>query len=339
MVNENSSKVRLKDIAEEVGTTPGTVSRVLNGRMLDRISDRTQAKVRSAAHRLGYSVNPIARAMRTNETMTLGVSVRGLREPARAGLAEELEYQCQQRGYDLFIGIERDEPLAELQRLRNRMIDGLILIRGAFISDPNGVIEQLAEESFPLVCMGPQPRRDVASVDWQRRGGTRELAEGLFRRGAERAMLIGRESSPGMIQRADGLEDACRNIGRELKSEVCILGKSNNVTEKITNELRRFLPDTVIVQSEKLALSVFHATKVLGWKIPEELWLACASSAQLAEWQAPPLTTLDPDQEQLAQKALEILIAQIHKQPGEPNRKVHRVPAEIHWRASTGIVS
>jgi DNA-binding LacI/PurR family transcriptional regulator len=79
MENENgdnkkiskSPRVTLKIVAEHLGLTPATISAVLNdtaGAM--RIPQATKDRITAAARDLNYHPNPLARALRSGQTIT-----------------------------------------------------------------------------------------------------------------------------------------------------------------------------------------------------------------------------------------------------------------------------
>ncbi|MGF1633551.1 MAG: LacI family DNA-binding transcriptional regulator [Phycisphaerae bacterium] len=63
----------LNEIASTTGVSAGTVSRVLNGRMAGRISERTRKLVLDAANEAGYRPNAAARSMLEGRTRTIGI--------------------------------------------------------------------------------------------------------------------------------------------------------------------------------------------------------------------------------------------------------------------------
>lgn len=337
-------KVRLKDVAQTAGTSECTASRVLNKRMLDRISKDTQQRVYQAAEKLGYSANPIARAMRTQRTMTVGVSLKNLREGIAATLADELEWYAQQHGFDLFIGVERDEPLAELHRLRQREVDGLILVRSTTVYDPHQILAALRKEHFPLVCIGPAPFSGIASVDWDRHTGVRKMTADLTKCGASRLLLIGTIDSPGMKQRENGFREAVSevsNITAETfylvnSQEEARLLKADKASDLLNTKLQKFKPDTVIVQSSKLARKISELAHRLNWNIPADLKLAVASSMNNPDWENPPITTLEPDVALMAETTIKTLGHFITKRGQNPiqSRSIQMVEPKICWRKS-----
>lgn len=78
MHNENTgakkaskSRVTLKTVADHLGLTPGTISAVLNhapGAL--RIPQATKARILAAAREMNYQPNPLARALRTGQTIS-----------------------------------------------------------------------------------------------------------------------------------------------------------------------------------------------------------------------------------------------------------------------------
>ena len=61
--------VTIKDVAKRAGVAISTVSRVLNG--LDKVSAKTEKRVREAVAELGYVQNALAVSMVTGQTKTV----------------------------------------------------------------------------------------------------------------------------------------------------------------------------------------------------------------------------------------------------------------------------
>ncbi|MHC4874678.1 MAG: LacI family DNA-binding transcriptional regulator [Planctomycetota bacterium] len=78
----------LKNIAEMVGTTPGTVSRVLNDKGKEiRLSDGMISRVKAVADELGYTPNKHAKNLKLGISNTIGVAV------STTGAQNELTYR------------------------------------------------------------------------------------------------------------------------------------------------------------------------------------------------------------------------------------------------------
>jgi DNA-binding LacI/PurR family transcriptional regulator len=75
VVVADSRRVTLRDVAAASGVSPATVSFVLRGSPGQTISAATQARVRQAAHDLGYVPHGIARALREGSSRIVVLSV------------------------------------------------------------------------------------------------------------------------------------------------------------------------------------------------------------------------------------------------------------------------
>lgn len=335
------TRVRLKDVAEKAGTSPGTVSRVLNNRNLHQISKQTQQRIRQIAAQMGYAVDPVARAMKTGQSMTLGLSVTGLRGSTQAHLAEEIEHQCHLRGFELLVGIERDEPLAELARLRNRMVDGLILVRSSAVDDPNGILPTLQAQSFPFVCIGPPPLPGVVSVDWDRHGALQQLGTTLLAQGTRRMLLLGVSRSPGFEQRMRGLDAAVRShqqckLDIRTLDDLGVPNQPEPVRVAIHSLLSERRPDTLVVHSEHLAWAALAAAGDLGLSIPRDLAIACACSVPDADWHQPAWTSMELDYPQMASTAVGLLKdLTAGGDPADIAKTSRPLPPVIRWRQTT----
>jgi DNA-binding LacI/PurR family transcriptional regulator len=64
------ARVTLRNVADHIGLTPGTISAVLNNTPgARRIPQSTRNRILTAARELNYQPNPLARALRTGQAM------------------------------------------------------------------------------------------------------------------------------------------------------------------------------------------------------------------------------------------------------------------------------
>ena len=80
-----STSITAQYVGKLAGVSQSTVSRVLNGRD-NAISEETRHRVVEVATQLGYSPDPIARALRGKQTFLLGLIVREIADPFFAKL-------------------------------------------------------------------------------------------------------------------------------------------------------------------------------------------------------------------------------------------------------------
>ena len=71
-MDNKKSRVTLKTVADHLGLTAGTISAVLNNTVASaRIPQSTKDRVFAAARELNYQPNPLARALRTGQSVSL----------------------------------------------------------------------------------------------------------------------------------------------------------------------------------------------------------------------------------------------------------------------------
>ena len=121
-------KVTLKDIANELGVTVGTVSHVLNG--IDDISEETKLRVLDAARRMGYISNGLAASLRSGKTKTVALIIPDISNPHLAYQTKLIEDKMQELGYSVIILNTNENEKTEYEAIKtacSRQVDGVLL--------------------------------------------------------------------------------------------------------------------------------------------------------------------------------------------------------------------
>ena len=122
---------RLLEIAHKTGFSVSTVSRVLHDHSNKyKISAATKEIIRKAAEELGYRPNKLARGLRLNQTLEIGVIVPDIANPFFATLVKSIGGELRKSGYSIFV-YDSDEDTANeaesVNILLGKKVDGLIL--------------------------------------------------------------------------------------------------------------------------------------------------------------------------------------------------------------------
>lgn len=155
MTDPNSpAPVSLREVADAAGVSRMTASRALSGR--GRVAAATQARVRRAAERLGYQPDPevtkLMHHLRTRRTrrpagVIVGLTTRQAAdpEPYFRAMVHGATRRAEERGYRFeVLGIgEAPEPTLG-RRLRNRGVEGLVLLPMAAPIDLSGLLDWAA---------------------------------------------------------------------------------------------------------------------------------------------------------------------------------------------------
>src|SRR5690625_1564982 len=143
----------LRDVAEIANVHPGTASRALNPRTQDLVNAQTVQRVLAAAKRLGYRPNSLARALKTNQTFTVGILIPDLTNPLFPPIVRGVESVLEPAGYTALLANTDNMPdkgLDAFNHLLGRQVDGF-LVATSFRSDPLG--STLSGLSLPVVLI------------------------------------------------------------------------------------------------------------------------------------------------------------------------------------------
>jgi len=127
-------RVTINDVARRCRVTPSTVSRVLNQYTKNfSVAPNVRRRILRAVEELGYRGDPLARAMRSRQTLMIGVHVPHI-DVSTAASVEAVQYLCVKRGYEILLAVHRrpEEVDAAFQRHLDRKVDGLLLVSPAF---------------------------------------------------------------------------------------------------------------------------------------------------------------------------------------------------------------
>jgi LacI family transcriptional regulator len=119
----------LKDVARAAGVSAATVSRVMQDN--PRISEKTKVRVRVCVAELGYTVNNIARSLKTSRTRIIGFICPELTNSFFMQVAKGVEDELKKAGYSLIIcnsGENAEEETNRLHLLIEQCVDGIILV-------------------------------------------------------------------------------------------------------------------------------------------------------------------------------------------------------------------
>ncbi len=153
------ARVTIKDIAEQAGVSPATVSRFLNKRY-GSMSSETRDRIAQVIERTGYKPNNAARSLRLDRTNTIGVILADIRNPFSSAMLEELSQQAARRGCSIVTAISSNNSQSEaeaLERLVDAGVDGIIV--NTCSNDPAPLRAVAATK--PVVLLD----RDVEGID------------------------------------------------------------------------------------------------------------------------------------------------------------------------------
>jgi len=345
-MNKKSDQKRVtgKDIAVFAGVSQSTVSRVLssNGDS-SLISEKTANRIKEIAREVGYSPNPIARALRGEKTNLIGLIVREIADPFFAGIIEEISLGLRQEGYYVILGHVHSDPVEGTQITRildSRQCDGMIFLGD--LRDDMKYIKKVIDEGHPAVtmCRGDQAEQ-IPSINCNNKNGTRMVFDHLLELGHKSFVFIDGGSIGDIRERRITCIELKEHYP-ELSISV-IRAERNNFKGgfKATQILlgRPNIPTAIMVADDGMAVGVLSAIKNAGLDVPGQISVTGFDDIELSQYTIPTLTTVRQPIEQMAKKAIQMLIKFINKEHLSESETRISLDPKLIIRNSTGPVS
>ncbi|HEX6682597.1 MAG TPA: LacI family DNA-binding transcriptional regulator [Candidatus Limnocylindrales bacterium] len=328
--------IRRADVARLAGTSPAVVSYVLNGGPRG-VSPETKARVLAAIEQLGYRPNGIARSLRMNRTMTLGLVVPDNANPFFAELARAIEEASYAQGYTLLIGNAAEDDERQTSYVRTflaRQVDGLFLVPA---HGPVGCLDDLRRSGTPWVSLDRQiPGAGAPAVLVDNRGGAYAATRHLVEHGRRRiACLAGPRDVLPAHDRVAGWRDALAEEGirpNAMKVWHAPFGRHAGYRAALDILSRKDRPDALFVASDEQALGVLRAVAHLGLRCPDDVALASFDGIPATAYAIPALTTMSQPFADMGRAALTHLLDQMNGESGPADV----LPVSLMTRGSCG---
>ena len=264
-------KVTLKDIANELGVTVGTVSHVLNG--VDDISAETRERVLAAAKQLGYVPNNAAASLRSGKTNTIAVIVPDISNPHIARQIKLIEDKMRPCGYSVIILNTGENEEAEREAILTacgKQVDGILLCPAQHGKENVALLERM---EMPYLLIGRYfadlPADYVCSDDPK---GGYLAGQYLLRGGRQNPLYIG---APAYIEgsraRFDGLCRAYQEAGIPLSPDrfIEIDPRAEGVEQTVADICRRGVAfDAIVAFSDLIAFKITAHLRKEGRNVP-----------------------------------------------------------------------
>jgi LacI family transcriptional regulator len=315
------------DIAQHLGLSPSTVSRALN--KPGRINAKTEQRIREAAAELNYRINPMARALPTGRTNTLGLILTDITNPVYFPLVRGAERIAAAEGYTLVLAESQESDVLEAESAQRLLqsIDGLVLVASRLDDER---IEALADIK-PLVLVN----RVVAGVP----GVVPDLVPGipdaldhLASLGhTSLAFLSGPSASWMSRLRWEILLDEAPRRGMT----VVEIGPGLPTLDGGEQGLRRVQASgvtAVIAYNDLMAIGLLRACRSAGIDVPSQLSIIGFDDIFGSDFTSPPITTIRTPLDLAGEEAVHLILAALGDDDVPERRHVR---AEFVRREST----
>jgi len=337
-----SERVRLKDIAQQLGVHPSTVSRSLNPATRDMVSPEVVEKVTTTAKALGYRPNPLARGLKTRTSGNIGVFVPDLTNPLFPEIVRGAEAVLLKAGLTPILANtknDHDRKLMLVDHLLQRQIDGIIIIT-AVKNDP--IIAACRENDIPVVVSDRGiGETEVPGLIIDDQFGMRSVVAHLVQLGHRKMALIsGPQHLSTSVSRHTAALRAMHEHDIEVDPDLITFCKDFS-TDSGRHACRILLDQgkaftAIITVNDHYAMGVNAELYDRNLQCPAEFSVSGYNGIRQAKWLKPSITTVELPKWEMGMRMAEIMPQRL-KDPGAEIERVVIRPTLIERQSTASV--
>lgn len=308
------TKIKLKDIADKLNVSVVTVSRALNDK--DGVSDELKEKIKETAVDMGYHGNPIAKAMKTGNSLNVGIVIpeyffhedNSFYFYYFKCILDTLKNHC----YNgiLYVASEKEISESVLPHFcYNKTVDGIILL--GQIS--RNYIKLLQSTGIPIILSDfYENLKGIDAVAGDNFHSAYELTGYLVNMGHKRIGFVGSINATSSIHdRYLGYYKAVSEYGLEFEPSLVIEDRisNNQINQKF--ELPDKMPTAFVCNCDETAYQFIRYLQSIGKKVPEDYSVVCFNNTIYSKISIPSITAWETDIPSMAAITAENIIAKI----------------------------
>lgn len=334
-------KSNINDVAKHAGVSIKTVSRVMNNEPSVRQTTRT--KVMASVAELNYQPSSAARNLAATKSYNIAYIYDNPNAYYVIDMQNGILSQCRKQGFELLIHPcnAKDKGIVEqlITMTRHGQLAGVVL------TPPFSEMPQLIAElhkhdvKFVRVLSGNKKPDDIAPcVMVDDHQAAFNITQHLIELGhRDIAFISGGKEHKSTFERLAGFKDALLEHGIKLHSEYVVDGEYSfdsgvQGAQKLLKLERQ--PSAIFSCNDEIAAGALFAARLLHIAIPERLSIVGFENSPFSRQTWPKLTTANQPNISIAQRAAELLIADIRGQLSENPQCVFT--PELITRESSG---
>lgn len=340
--NATLNSVTLREVASEAGVHVSTASRALNPETRSIVNDETAKRVLAAAELLGYRPHPLARGLRTNRTLTVGITVPDLLNPVFPLTYAGAEAILKEAGYTLLVGASDDpaSPISASGFLIDRHVDGLIVGNALIHSH---LPQTASNQPIPTVLVNRTTDGiDAPSIACDHHAGIGLVVRHLVGLGHTAIAHVAgpQDISPGLIRRqsfvawmdSEGIEPRPELV---IETPAFQVDAGRMACEQLLDSGEHFT--AIVAGNDLIALGCYDALAERGVDVPGDVSVTGYDDMVFIDRISPPLTTVRVPFYEMGALAAEVMLSLLadtdQRSEGAPTSTLLRPQLQV--RSST----
>jgi len=334
------NRISMRELANELQFSVATVSKALNDS--HEISEETKRKVREAACRLNYILNPYASSLRNKRSKTIALVLPEVADNFFSLAINGIQSVAEKKGYHVLIYLSHEKVANEkliLSQCCSGRVDGVLMSVSSETTDASHILK-LQQQGIPIVFFDREfEGLHIAKVITNDFESGYLCANHLIRNGCKNPVFLSLSSNLSICNnRAKGFK-AALDDNKIAKADKAIV-ECKGTTEEVYEKLKKLLcsknkPDGIVASVERLALSVYLVCQQLNVSIPSELKVVVFSTLRTAPILNPPLTTIVQPAFETGKTAAELLFKGIEKKRFNLQDEIVTLPSTLVERVSS----
>ena len=332
-----TKKVTSLEVAKLAGVSQSAVSRVFTPGA--SVANKTKEKVRSAASKLGYRPNILARSLITGKSKIIGLVVAHLDNYFYPEALELLSNALQKKGYHVlvFMATKTAGNIDDIvDEILDYQVDGIVL---ASVAMSSNLASRCAAAGVHVILFNrTQDDNRLSTVTSDNLLGGGKVAKFLIAGGHKRiAYIAGWEGASTQRDRETGFVEELKQHGMPLYAREV---GNFNVDEARQAAHKMFsvdkIPDAVFVASDHMAFAVMDVLRFeIGLKIPEQVSVVGYDDVPVSSWPAYDLTTIRQPANRMVAETVSMILESIENKNTKP-RQI-KIDGPLIMRGSTRI--
>lgn len=310
--------VKLKDVAEKMNVSVGTVSKAL--RHSHEISEEMTDRIIRCANELGYVPNSSARILKTNKSYSIGVIFV---DKTRAGLGHDyfstmlnsIRDELTLSGYDFTFITNHigDSNISYLNHARYRRCDGVIVVTADFNDEE---IVEIVKSEVPVVTID-HIFNNRSSVLSDNEEGLSAIVKYIYEKGHRKIAFIHGEDTTVTNQRLGAFYKTCEELGIEVNKDYIkeayyhLPRQAGLMTRELLDLEDR--PTCIIYPDDYSYMGGATEIEKHGLRIPEDISVVGYDGIFLSRILRPVLTSYKQNSVEIGKVAVQRLLEQIEK--------------------------